>query len=172
MHPLRQSIWGHIWKPTAEKSPTNATNATLHPLRQTIWRDNWKPTVEKSQTNATSVTLHPYRQVIWGGIWKHILEKSPTNATNEITQPSCIEFQAGNLGRPKVTIHPLKQNFGSAKIGLMQIYKLTVHQHTCVCHLVHPQSFVDVDLLLFRSQWDQTAKIVPKSPDFAMALTY
>ena len=52
------------------------------------------------------------------------------------------------------------------------IYKLTVHQHTCVCHHLYLQSFMDIDLLLFRSQWDQTAKIVPKSPDFAMALTY
>ena len=40
-----------------------------------------------------------------------------------------------------------QQNFGSAKIGLMQIYT-TVHQHTCVCHHVHLQSFMDIDLLL------------------------
>ena len=95
----------------------------MPPLMHTIWGHIWWWTLEKSQTNAFNVTMHPLKQANWSDIWKHTLEKSLTNATNEITQPSCIEFQAGNLGRPKVTIiHPLKQNFGSAKIGLMQIY--------------------------------------------------
>ena len=50
------------------------------------------------------------------------------------------------------------------------IYKLTVHQHTCVCHHLHLQSFMDIDLLLFRSQWDQTAKMVPKMSRFCYGI--
>ena len=48
MHPLRQAIWGDIWKHTAEKSQTNATNVIMHPLRQTVWGHIWRRTVEKS----------------------------------------------------------------------------------------------------------------------------
>ena len=80
------TIWGHIWKRTVEKRPTNATNVIMPLLRQAIWGDIWKHTVEKSQTNAPNVTLHPLRQSIWGHIWKHTVEKSQTNATN-VTLP-------------------------------------------------------------------------------------
>ena len=42
MHPLRQTIWGHIWKHTVEKGQTNATSAA-------IWGHIWKHTVVKNQ---------------------------------------------------------------------------------------------------------------------------
>ena len=38
MHPLRQAIWGHIWRHTVEKSQ-------FHRLKQAIWGDIWEPTV-------------------------------------------------------------------------------------------------------------------------------
>ena len=75
IHALGQTVWGHIWKHTVEKSQTNATNVTLHPLRQAIWRNTWTCTVGKSQTNVTNVTLHPFRQAIWGNTWKCTVEK-------------------------------------------------------------------------------------------------
>ena len=68
LHPPGQTIWGHIWKRTLEKSQTNATNATLPLLRQAIWGDSWKRTVEKSQTNATNVTMPLLGQAIRGHI--------------------------------------------------------------------------------------------------------
>ena len=86
MHPLRQAIWGHIWKRTVEKNQTNAASVTLHLLGQAIWGDIRKYTVEKSPTNATNVTLSLLRQAIWGHIWKRRVEKSQTNATNVIMQ--------------------------------------------------------------------------------------
>ena len=57
MHPLRQAIWGLIWKHTVEISQINAANATMHPLGQTVWEHIWKHTLEKSWTNVTSVAL-------------------------------------------------------------------------------------------------------------------
>ena len=82
MHLLRQAIWGHIWKHTAEKSWTNATNVNMPALIQVLWGRIWKHTVEKSQTNVTYVTLHPLVQTIWGDIWRRTLEESYTSATN------------------------------------------------------------------------------------------
>ena len=70
MHPLVQTIWGNIWKLTAEKNQTNVTNVIMHALNQLLWRTIWKRTVGKSQTNATSVTMHPPRQALWGHIGK------------------------------------------------------------------------------------------------------
>ena len=66
----------------SEKSPTNATNATLPFLRNAIWIDIWKCMVEKSLTNATNAILPPLGQAIWGDIWKCTVEKSLINATN------------------------------------------------------------------------------------------
>ena len=48
MHHLGQIVWGHTWKRTLEKSPTNATSVTMQHLRQVIWRHTWKHTLEKS----------------------------------------------------------------------------------------------------------------------------
>ena len=84
---LGQTIWGHIWKRTAEKSQTNATNATMHALIQVFWGDIWKYTVEKSQTDATNVILHNLIDSLWRHIWKHTAEKSQTNATNVNLHP-------------------------------------------------------------------------------------
>ena len=36
LYPIRQEIWGHIWKHTVEKSYTNVTGVTLPPLGQTL----------------------------------------------------------------------------------------------------------------------------------------
>ena len=44
MHPLKQAIWGHIWKHTLETNRTNATNATMRRLIQSIWGNIWKHT--------------------------------------------------------------------------------------------------------------------------------
>ena len=79
---LMQAIWGHIWKCTAEKDQTNATNVTILLLVQAIWGHIWKHTVEKSQANAISVTMHLLSQVIWGDIWKYTEEKSQTKVTH------------------------------------------------------------------------------------------
>ena len=57
LHPLRQAVWGHIWKGTVEKRQTNAGSVFLHPLIQVLWADMWKDILEKSQTNAISVIL-------------------------------------------------------------------------------------------------------------------
>ena len=64
-----QAIWEVIWKPTVEKSQTNATNVTMHPHIQALWGDIWKRTLVKSQTDAASVTLPALTQVLWGDIW-------------------------------------------------------------------------------------------------------
>ena len=60
---IRKVLWGHIWKRTAEKSWTNATNVTMLLLGPTILGHIWKHTVEKSQTNVTNVTLPIRRKV-------------------------------------------------------------------------------------------------------------
>ena len=82
MHPQGKAAWESILKRTAEKSQTNATNATMPLLRQAIWSDIWKRTVEKSQTNAITVIMHLLGQTIWGHIWKRTVEKSQSNAIN------------------------------------------------------------------------------------------
>ena len=40
-----------------EEKSTNASSVIMHPLMQTIWGDIWKPTVGKSQTIAASAVL-------------------------------------------------------------------------------------------------------------------
>ena len=65
-----------------EKNQTNATNAAVHPLKQAIWGNIWKRTVYKNQTNAANATMHPLKQAIWGNIWKHTAEKSQTDEIN------------------------------------------------------------------------------------------
>ena len=87
MNPLRQAVWGHIWKPTVGKNQTSATSVNLHPLVQTLWGHIWKRTAEKKQTNAASVILHQFRQAIWGLIWKHTAAKSQINATSVAMHP-------------------------------------------------------------------------------------
>ena len=57
-----------------KKSPIDATNVIMHPLRQAIWGLIWKYTVEKNQTIVISLTLHPHRQAIWGNIWQNTVE--------------------------------------------------------------------------------------------------
>ena len=52
-----------------------------------FWEVIWKPTGEKSQTNAISVITNPLVKASSGDIWKYILEKSPTNVTNVIMHP-------------------------------------------------------------------------------------
>ena len=69
MHLLWQAVWGDIWKPTVEKSQTNAINVTMHLLVQTVWGYVWKHTVDKSQTNVTNVTIHLLWQAIWRDMW-------------------------------------------------------------------------------------------------------
>ena len=98
LHPPGQTIWGHIWKRTLEKSQTNATNVTIHRLIQALWGDIWKHTMEKSQINATNVTMHPLMQAIWGSIWKCTVEKSQTNATN-VTMPLLGQAIRGHILR-------------------------------------------------------------------------
>ena len=46
-----------------EFATSYASNAAMHTLRQAIWGLTWKPTVEKSQTNATNVTLHWWKWI-------------------------------------------------------------------------------------------------------------
>ena len=75
LHPPGQTIWGHIWKRTLEKSQTNATNVTMHPHTQAIWGHIWKHTAVKSQTTATNVTLPHLGQAIWEDIWWHTIER-------------------------------------------------------------------------------------------------
>ena len=70
-----QVLCGHIWKPTVEKSQTNATNVILHPRMQALWEHIWKLTVEKSQTNATIVTLPLHGQNSWQYTWKSMLQR-------------------------------------------------------------------------------------------------
>ena len=82
MHPRTQAIWGDIWKPTVEKSPTNATSVTMPLLGQVIWGHIWIHTVEKSRRNATNVIMPLIVQAIWVNIWKCTVEKSQTNAIN------------------------------------------------------------------------------------------
>ena len=43
---------------------------TLHPLRQAVWGLIWKYTAAKSQINATSVAMHPFGQANWWHTWK------------------------------------------------------------------------------------------------------
>ena len=78
MHPLRQAIWGDIWKHTVEKSQTNATSVIMHPIRQMTSGNIWKHTVEKSQTNANYASMHLLGKALWGHIWKHTVGKSQT----------------------------------------------------------------------------------------------
>ena len=75
-------IWLDIWKPTVEKSQTNAANVTLHLLGLTFWGHIWEYTVVKSQTNAADATLHPFILALWGHIWEYTVEKSQTIATS------------------------------------------------------------------------------------------
>ena len=69
MHLLRQALWEHNWKGTAEKSQTNATNATMHPLVQTIWGIIWKFTEEK-RSNVRCVTLKYQVELVLRGTLK------------------------------------------------------------------------------------------------------
>ena len=70
LHPPGQTIWGHIWKRTLEKSQTNATNVTMPLLGQAIRGHILRCTVEKSQTNATNGTMPALILVHWGNMWK------------------------------------------------------------------------------------------------------
>ena len=56
MHPLGHAIWGLIWEQHTVKKK-NVTSVILYPIRQAIWGDVFKDTVEKSQTNVTSVII-------------------------------------------------------------------------------------------------------------------
>ena len=70
LHPPGQTIWGHIWKHTLEKSQTNATNVTMPLLGQAIRGHILRCTVKKSQTNATNGTMPALILVQWGNMWK------------------------------------------------------------------------------------------------------
>ena len=50
----------------------NVTYVTLHPPGQTIWGHIWKHTLEKSQSNATKLngTMPALILVQWGNMWK------------------------------------------------------------------------------------------------------
>ena len=54
----------HLKTHSGEKSNANATCVIMHPLRQVIWGGIWKPTVEKSRTSASSVIMHPLGQAL------------------------------------------------------------------------------------------------------------
>ena len=74
------------------KSQTNATNVTMHPLRQTIWGDIWKYTVEKSQTEVTSGC--EFRNVIkWLIMWRNVRQYKYVClfvSTNERQNWNCV----------------------------------------------------------------------------------
>ena len=55
-----------------EKRHWSANNVSLHPLGKVLWGNIWKYTAEKSWTNATNATLPLHRQAIWEYLWKHI----------------------------------------------------------------------------------------------------
>ena len=54
----------------------NASYVTMQPIKQAIWGLVWKHTVEKRQRNATSATMYPSRQAVWGYIWKYVANKT------------------------------------------------------------------------------------------------
>ena len=78
MPPLRQAIWGDIWKHTVKAI---ATNVNMPPLGQEILGNIWKCTEGKSQTNVINLTMPLLRQAIWGHIeniqWRNIKQKQP-----------------------------------------------------------------------------------------------
>ena len=41
----------------------------MHLCTQTVWEDIWKPTLEKSRSNATNATSDQFTQTIWEHIW-------------------------------------------------------------------------------------------------------
>ena len=54
---LGQIVWGHIWKLTLEKNPSNAPNVFIHVPIQVISGDIQKDIPEKSKTNANNKTF-------------------------------------------------------------------------------------------------------------------
>ena len=159
---------------TVEKSQTNATNVTdasahAHNLRTHLIMNSGEKSNKCIQCDFPSFEASK----LVGHLKTHTGEKS--DKCNQWNYTTFLHRVSGwQFGKTKSYHHTsTKTKFWKCKDWVdADIYKLTVHQHTCVCHHVHLQSFMDIDLLLCWSQWDQTAKMVPKSPDFAMALTY
>ena len=62
-------------KTHSEEKSEKCNQCYLYPIRQAIWGDVFKDSVEKSQTNGTSVIIHLLVHTIWRHIWKHTMEK-------------------------------------------------------------------------------------------------
>ena len=92
MLPIRQAIWGDIWKHKVKKSQTNATSQYISSQLCNL-RNTFENTLEKNQTNVTNVALHPFLHIIWGCIWRHTVEKSQTKCNH----CDFSSAQAGNL---------------------------------------------------------------------------
>ena len=52
-------------KTHSEEKPEKCNQCYLYPIRQAIWGDVFKDSVEKSQTNVTSVIIHLLVHTIW-----------------------------------------------------------------------------------------------------------
>ena len=76
IHIFVQTLWGVIWKHTAENLKPKKCNLCDFASSQTgnLRRHIWKRTVDNSQTNASNVNMHLLMQAIWGDIWKRTMQ--------------------------------------------------------------------------------------------------
>ena len=84
MHLLGRALWGNIWKCTAEKNQTNATNVTFHPFRQAIWMHIWKYTVYSFPRLEWPKTEDPFSRPFVGQNWFRLVLLNRINTADVI----------------------------------------------------------------------------------------
>ena len=138
MLPIRQAIWGDIWKHKVKKSQTNATSQYISSQLCNL-RNTFENTLEKNQTNVTNVALHPFLHIIWGCIWRHTVEKSQTKCNH----CDFSSAQAGNLRTHFETHRRQKTNVTSDMITPENTIWKNCTNATCEAIPLHVQTIWD-----------------------------
>ena len=79
MHLCTQTVWEDIWKPTLEKSRSNATNATSDLFTQTIWEHIWNSQWRKVvQMQLCICSDSQFEKTFENSILRKIVQMQPT----------------------------------------------------------------------------------------------
>ena len=83
MHLCTQTVWEDIWKPTLEKSRSNATNATSDLFTQTIWEHIWNSQWRKVvQMQLCICSDSQFEKTFENSILRKIVQIQPTWLTS------------------------------------------------------------------------------------------